>query len=118
VLGASLLAVPVEGVRLVGGDTATARRVTWLSRMLAGRDTALAVGALVTEARGRDSAGWIAAGAAADAVDAAALGIAIRDHKLGGGRAAFAAGAGAVAAVIGFWAAAGALRRTGSDVEA
>jgi len=105
-IGTSLLVAPVQGVLLVGGDTATARRVAWLSRMLAGRDTALAVGALIAEARGRDSSGWIAAGAAADAVDAAALGLAIRDGRLGGVRASAAAAAGAAAALVGLWAAA------------
>jgi hypothetical protein len=105
VIGTTLLAAPVAGVRVVGGDSATAHRVSWLSRMLAGRDVALAVGALTAEARGRDSSGWIAAGAAADAVDAVALGVALREGRLGGGRAAFAAGVAVLAAGIGLWAA-------------
>ena len=105
-LGGSFLVSPVLAVRVLGTDTATARRITWLSQMTAGRDIALAAGALAAEARGRSGASWIAAGAAADAVDALAIAAAVRSGKLGGARpTAMVAGAGA-AALVGFWAAA------------
>ena len=106
VLGGTFLVAPVTAVRVLGTDTATARRVTWLSQMTAGRDIALAAGALAAEARGRSGAPWVAAGAAADAVDAIAIATAVRTGKLGGLRPTAMVGGAAAAAAVGFWAAA------------
>ncbi|MDT4937655.1 MAG: hypothetical protein QOG80_1326 [Pseudonocardiales bacterium] len=106
VLGSTFLVSPVFAVRILGLDSATAHRVTWLSRMTAGRDLALAAGALVAEARGRSGASWVAAGAAADAVDAAAILAAVRAGKLGGPRPVGMVGGAFAAAAVGFWAAA------------
>jgi hypothetical protein len=106
VLGGSFLVSPIAAVRVLGTDTATARRITWLSQMTAGRDIALAAGALAAEARGRSGSAWVAAGAAADTVDALAIAAAVRSGKLGGLRPTAMVGGAALAAAIGFWAAA------------
>jgi hypothetical protein len=109
-LGGTFLVAPEFSVRLLGLDTATARRVSWLARMAAGRDVALGLGALVSSARGRDSAPWIAAGAAADAVDAVVIAQAVRARRLGGVGAVGLVGGAVAAAAVGFWAAAGTRR--------
>ncbi|HJQ41989.1 MAG TPA: hypothetical protein VJ831_02795 [Jatrophihabitantaceae bacterium] len=106
-LGSTFLLAPEFAVRAVGLDGATARRVVWLSQMTAGRDIAIGVGTLISAARGRDASAWVAAGAAADAVDAAALAGAVRTGRLGGLRAVGMVGGAAAAALVGFWAAAG-----------
>jgi hypothetical protein len=105
--GAAALAAPVGMVRLLGLDTATAQRVTWLARMAAARDCALGAGTVVTARSGRGAAGWLLAGAAADAVDALVVYGAVRQGRLRGaapvGLAIGAAGVAAagVAAAVG-----------------
>jgi hypothetical protein len=85
VFAAAFLAAPVGSLRLIGADTATARRVSWLSRMMAGRDGVLSVGALVATRSGGGSAGaWILAGAVADAVDAVAMATALKQGRVKG----------------------------------
>lgn len=85
VIGVGLLIAPVAGARLLGTDTATARRVEWLSRMLAVRDGALGVGALVAARRSpAEAVPWLLAGAAADLVDAAVMTGAVRRGRLKG----------------------------------
>jgi hypothetical protein len=74
--------LPVATSRLLGMDTATARRVTWLTRMTAARDAALALGALGALRRGADPAPWLVAGAACDAVDALVHVDAVRRGRL------------------------------------
>jgi hypothetical protein len=106
-LGATFLVAPEFAVRAVGLDAASARRVVWLSQMTAGRDVAIGAGTLVSALRGRGAAAWVAAGAAADAVDSAALALAVRSGRLGGAGAVGMVGGAALAAVAGFWAAAG-----------
>ena len=111
-LGGTFLAAPAFSVRVLGLDSATTGRVTWLARMAAGRDVAIGLGTLVSAARGRDCAGWVAAGAAADAVDAVVIAQAVRERRLGGlGASGLVAGA-AAAAAVGFVAALG-VRRSG-----
>lgn len=110
-LGGTFLAAPGFSVRMLGLDSATTGRVIWLARMAAGRDVAIGVGTLVTAARGRDCAGWVAAGAAADAVDAVVIAQAVRERRLGGLGALGLVGAAAAAAAVGFCAAAGVRRR-------
>jgi hypothetical protein len=83
-LAAGLLVAPVPATRLLGLDTGTARRVGWLTRMLAGRDAALAVGGLLAARRGGDPGAWLLGGAAADAVDAVVLAQALRSGRLRG----------------------------------
>lgn len=101
-LGTAFLARPVDSVRLLGTDTATANRMAWLARMAAVRDAALGAGAVASVAARRTAAGWLLAGALADAGDAAVLALAARDGRVDRQRgyliatvAAIAAGAGA-----------------------
>ena len=82
-IGTAFGLAPEFGVRLIGADTATARRVTWLSRMVAGRDVALGVGTVAGSRRGGGSA-WVLAGAFADAVDTAAVIVAMQQGRLRG----------------------------------
>jgi hypothetical protein len=105
-LGGTFLVAPTLSLQLLGVDTATARRMTWLARMTAGRDVALAAGVLAAAARGRGVTPWLAAGAAADGVDAIALGEAVRAGRLAGVRAGAAAGGAVAAALVALWAAA------------
>jgi hypothetical protein len=95
-LGAAFLAAPVFSVRVLGVDTASAKRVTFVARMLAARDLALGAGTLGGATRGRP-AGWLVAGAAADAADAVLIVAALRTGQARGWPAA-AIAAGAVAA--------------------
>jgi hypothetical protein len=65
---------PTTSLRLLGVDSVTASRVDWLARMTAVRDIAIGLGTLSAAARRRDLSGWLLAGAACDALDAAAIG--------------------------------------------
>ena len=82
-IGTAFAAAPELGVRLVGMDTATARRVAWLSRMVAGRDIALGVGT-VAACRAGNGAAWVLGGAFAAAVDSAAVIAAMQQGRLRG----------------------------------
>jgi hypothetical protein len=112
-IGAFSLAAPVTSVRLLGLDTATAARITWLARMTAVRDTVLGTGTAVSSGRGQGAAGWLLAGSVSDAVDAAVLAAALREGKVRGRRAQ-AIVVGAVGAALIAAAAAAELARTGS----
>jgi hypothetical protein len=82
--GTALLVAPVFGLRLLGADSATAKRVTFVTRMMAIRDAAIGAGALAA-ARGRGSLlPWIVAGAASDAVDMVVLTQALREGRAKG----------------------------------
>jgi hypothetical protein len=93
-LGAAFLASPVASMRVLGLDSATAKRITVLARMAAARDIGLGAGTLAAGTLGRadgaDSAGpggvawWLVAGAFADAVDAAVIAGALRRGALRG----------------------------------
>ena len=103
VAGGAMLALPVLSARLLGTDSATAKRVAWLTRMMAVRDAAIGAGGLAA-ARGTGSpTPWIVAGAVADAVDAVVLTQALRQGRVKGLAAAavvpVAAGAAAVGVV-------------------
>ena len=80
---AVFLAAPVPGVRLLGTDTATAQRVSWLTRMMAVRDGALGVGAL-SAARSGHPRPWLIAGAVSDAVDAVVIAGALNSGRVKG----------------------------------
>jgi hypothetical protein len=86
VLAAMIMAAPVPAARLLGADTATAQRVTWLTRMMAVRDGALGAGALAStrsdDARG--AGGWVLGGAISDAVDAAVIAGALTQGRVRG----------------------------------
>jgi hypothetical protein len=99
VMATGMLAAPELTVRLLGADTATARRVTWLARMLAVRDAAIGLGGVVALRREGDARPWLVAGAVSDAVDAVVIAAAVRQGRVGGaGPAALVPGAAAVAA--------------------
>jgi hypothetical protein len=83
-IAAQFLLAPAATTRLVGLDTGTARRVSWLTRMMAVRDGALGIGGLLAVRRGGDPMPWVLGGAAADAVDAAVLAHALRTRRLRG----------------------------------
>jgi hypothetical protein len=100
---------PVSSVRVLGVDTATAKRMTFLARMTAGRDIVLGFGTVAARTP-RSRAGWLAAGAVADLVDAAALSAGLRSGQLRGVPAAGIA-VGAVGAAAVALAATGQLRR-------
>jgi len=80
----AFLAAPVPALRALGADTATAQRVSWLTRMMAVRDGALGAGALLADRRGGDPRPWLVAGAVSDAVDAAAFAGALKQGRLKG----------------------------------
>ena len=77
VLGGAFLLAPVVSTRVLGLDTATAKRVTFLARMAAARDIGLGAGTL---AAGSTPAAvpWLLAGAGADLVDATVIAAALR----------------------------------------
>jgi len=110
VLGGGFLLAPVASTRVLGVDTATAKRVTFLAQMMAARDVAIGAGTAAASVGGRNPAGWLLAGAAADAVDAAAIAGALRAGRVRGPVATgLVGGAAALAAVAAF----GAIRRPG-----
>ena len=83
-LAAAIMAAPVASLRLLGADSATAQRVTWLTRMTAVRDGALGVGGAVAVQRGGSVAPWLVGGAVADTVDAIVMAHALRQGKIKG----------------------------------
>jgi hypothetical protein len=102
-LGAAALAAPVAATRVLGLDSATAKRVTLLARMAAARDIGIGAGTLAAGTLAPDRAGaawWLVAGAFADAVDAAAMAGALRRGTVRGLPAAgIAVGAGVSAGI-------------------
>lgn len=84
VLAGAFLAAPVPALRAVGADTATAQRISWLTRMMAVRDGALAVGAAVAIRTDGDPRPWLLGGAVSDAVDAAVFAGALKQGRLRG----------------------------------
>jgi hypothetical protein len=104
-IGGAFLADPVTSVRVLGLDSASAKRMSFLARMAAARDIVLGAGALLT----RDpaaQAGWIAAGAAADVADAVVIGAALKEGTARGIPAVAITAGAAGAALVGFWVAA------------
>lgn len=104
--GALILVLPVLSARLLGADSATAKRVSWLTRMMAVRDAAIGAGGLAA-VRGKGSATpWIIAGAVSDTVDAIVLTEALRQGRAKGLTATavvpLAAGAAAMGALTAF----------------
>jgi hypothetical protein len=110
VAGISFLVAPVTSVRVLGMDTATAKRVTHLARMAAVRDIALGAGALAGLGRGAGGA-WLLAGAGTDAADAVLIATALRTGKARGPVAAGIAIGALASAAAGVWAAAAVARR-------
>jgi hypothetical protein len=105
-VGVAMLARPRTLPASLGVDSATAARVSWITRMLGAREVALGAGTLLALRRGdsgRDSArDWLLGCAFSDAVDAAAFaGAVARGHARVVPGSAFALVAGASAAVGG-----------------
>ncbi len=102
-LSAAIMVAPVVSARLLGADTATANRVTWLTRMTAVRDGALGVGgALATRRGGAAATPWLLGGAVSDAVDAIVIARAIKQGRVKGVLPAAVVPLGAVCAAAGF----------------
>ena len=101
-LATAFLAAPVPALRAMGADTATAARISWLTRMMAVRDGALAVGALVADRRGGDPRPWLVGGAVSDAVDALVFAQALKQGRLKGIAPTMVVPGAAVAAGLGF----------------
>jgi peptide-methionine (R)-S-oxide reductase len=110
-VGVTFMVAPITSVRVLGMDTATAKRVTHLARMAAVRDIALGAGALAGARRG-EGAGWLLAGAGADAADAALIASALRTGKARGLVASGIALGALASAAVGVWAASGLARRS------
>ncbi len=109
-IGTAFLVSPVLSVRLLGTDSATAKRMSFLARMAAARDIGLGVGTLMGGGE-RESATWLAVGAAADAADAIVIAAAMRQGTTRGIPAAGIVAGAAAAAAVGLWAALGLRRR-------
>ena len=86
-IGIGFLADPVTSVRVLGVDTASAKRMSFLARMTAGRDIVLGAGTLAARTPSAQ-AGWLAAGAVADGIDAVVIGACLRSGTLRGAPAA------------------------------
>lgn len=85
--GSVLLANPDTLARLLGVDSVTARRSAWLTRMIAGREAGLGLGALSAARTGRGIRPALLAQAVADTADAAALLTAARSRRVSAPRA-------------------------------
>ena len=103
-IGLGFLADPVSSVRVLGVDSATAKRMTFLARMTAGRDIVLGVGTVAARTPSAQ-AGWLAAGAVADGIDSVALGLGLKSGQLRGAPATGIAVGAAAAAGLGLFAA-------------
>lgn len=84
VIAAGILAAPVPAARLLGADSATAGRVTWLTRMMGIRDGALGVGTLDALRRRNGTGAWLVGAAVADGVDALVVASAIKQGRMRG----------------------------------
>jgi hypothetical protein len=76
-IGVALLVRPELLARSLGVDSLTASRVGWVSRMVGVREVVLGLGGLRAVLRGRDVRDWVHAQATCDAVDAAAVALAV-----------------------------------------
>lgn len=109
--GGGFLLAPVGSTRVLGLDTATAKRVSFLARMMAARDVVIGAG---TAASGRGTgrpAAWLLAGAVADATDAVVIAGALKSGQARGPVAAAVVGVAGVAAAVAAVGALSALRR-------
>jgi hypothetical protein len=101
-VGVAMLARPRTLPASLGVDSATAARVSWITRMLGAREVALGAGTLAALRRGDGARDWILGCALSDAVDAAAFaGAVTRGHARVVPGSAFALVAGASAAAGG-----------------
>lgn len=99
-IGTVLFAAPTTATRMLGVDSASAKRMAFLARMTAARDVSLGIGTLA--ARGSDQLGlWLAVGALADAADAVAISTATKRGVTRGVSAAAAVLSAVAAAAVG-----------------
>lgn len=84
VIGAVVVADPVRAARMLGADTATAQRASWLTRMFGVRDGVLGVGGVAAVRQGSGAGSWLLAGAVADAADAVVLAGALKAGRVKG----------------------------------
>lgn len=112
-LGGGFLVAPVASTRVLGVDTATAKRVSFLAQMMAARDMAIGAGTAASSTGGRNPAGWLLAGAVADATDAVVIAGALRSGRARGPVAAGIVGGAVGLSAIAVFGAVGALRRRG-----
>jgi hypothetical protein len=99
--GGAFVVAPVAATRVLGLDTATAKRVAFLSRMMAARDLAIGAGAVVAASEARGARMWLLAGAVADAADAVVIAAAMRRGRLRGAGPAAVVAVAACAAGLG-----------------
>ncbi|MDQ1712792.1 MAG: hypothetical protein QOE45_2242 [Frankiaceae bacterium] len=112
-VGVAMLARPRTLPALLGVDSGTAARVSWITRMLGAREVALGAGTLLALRRGSAGRDWLLGAAFSDAVDAVAFAGAVgRGHAraVPGGALTLVAGA---SAAVGVRAARGAGPRAG-----
>ena len=110
VLSGALFAAPTTSVRMLGVDSASAKRMVFLVRMAAVRDMGLGVGTLAS----RNSPQlplWLAIAAVADGVDALAVAAAAKQGVTRGPAAVAAVVTAATAALVGGRAALQLIRR-------
>ena len=83
-VGATMLARPTALPGLLGVDSATGNRVSWVVQMLGAREVALGLGTVAGLRSGDPRTGrtWLAAGLLCDAVDAVALAAAVRGKRV------------------------------------
>jgi hypothetical protein len=82
VFGVAMAVAPALLPRLLGADATTARRLGYLTRMVAARELALGVGTLRAVGTGDDLRSWFVAQAMSDAGDAVAIAAAVRAGRV------------------------------------
>jgi hypothetical protein len=112
-LGGGFLIAPVASTRVLGVDTATAKRVSFLAQMMAARDMAIGAGTALSSTRGRGPAGWLLAGAVADATDAVVIAGALKSGRARGPVASGIVGGAVALSAVAVFGAVGSLRRRG-----
>jgi hypothetical protein len=104
-VGLAVLVRPESLPRALGVDAVSARRMAWVVRLFAARDAALGVGAVHAVLTRRPTGPWLVAQAFVDAVDAAALMVAVRARHVSPARGLAAGVVAATATVAGLVAA-------------
>jgi hypothetical protein len=111
VLGGGFLLAPALSTRILGVDSATAKRVTFLAQMMAARDVAIGAGTALAATGGRNPAGWLLAGAVADGTDAVVIARAVASGRASGPIAVGIAGGAVAVSALAVFGALGAARR-------
>lgn len=111
--GGGFLLAPVASTRILGLDTATAKRVSFLARMMAARDIVIGAGTAAASGESGRPGLWLLAGAVADATDAVVITGALKQGRARGPVAAAVVAVAAGAAAVATIGALGTLRRRG-----